>query len=67
MSISKDALERLYKGAHGCAFYCGYHAEQKHCPCGIDYTIIKVQCDKIGRDVRAPKCTESCANYRKEG
>lgn len=66
MSISKDSVERLYKGAQGCAFYCGYRAEKKHCPCGIDYTIIKVQCDKAGRELRAQNCNESCVNYRKE-
>ena len=67
MSISQEAIARLKKGAQGCAFYRGYEAEKKHCPCGIDYTIIKVQCDKARHSVRAQNCHEACVNYKKEG
>ena len=67
MSISEEAIKRLNKGAQGCMHYLGYQAEKKHCPCGIDYTIIKVQCEATRREVRAQNCNEACANYRKEG
>lgn len=66
MTISKDAIARLKKGAEDCAHYAGYEAERKHCPCGIDYTIIKVNCDRARREVRANNCNEACPHYIKE-
>jgi hypothetical protein len=64
--ISAEAEKRLSKGERGCAHHAGYSVEKKHCPCGVDYYIVKVQCDMSGREVRSNRCTSACPNYQKK-
>lgn len=63
--MTTETLSRLYQGARECAHYAGSKSEKRHCPCGIDYYVILVRCDKAGCDVKANKCRESCRNYQK--
>ena len=64
--ISAEAEKRLPKGERKCAHHAGYRVETNHCPCGIDYYTVKVQCEKSGHDVRANRCTSACPNFQKK-